>query len=147
MLVKFPYSPILHYACSLAAFLQGRSQFVKLTMAVSTITSLNGGIPQGTKLDPMLFAIMVNDLLSNWSVRAKCVDDLSVLEIIPRNSPSILNHLVADIQDFADSNNMRLNPIKCKDFSVDFLHYNSCVCQPLWVSKLSASSHSSFSIM
>ena len=91
---------------------------------------LNGGIPQGTKIGPLLFAVMVNDLVSSWSPRAKFVDDLTVVEIVPRNSPSVLNFIVQDINQYAVTNNMTLNPSKCKEMSVDFLQYNSC-CVPL----------------
>ena len=38
---------------------------------------LNGGIPQGTKLGPELFAVMVNDLVESWVARIKFVDDLT----------------------------------------------------------------------
>ena len=62
--------------------------------ATSTARVLNGGIPQGTKLGLLLFAIMVNDLVSSWVPRAKYVDDLTVLEVIPRNSPCVLNFIV-----------------------------------------------------
>ena len=48
-----------------AAFLEGRTQFISLMNATSTARVLNGGIPQGTKLGPLLFAIMVNDLVSS----------------------------------------------------------------------------------
>ena len=46
--------------------------------------------PRGTKLSPTLFAIMVNDLLCEWYPRAKYVDDLTAIEIIPGNAPSLL---------------------------------------------------------
>ena len=72
-----------------AAFLEGRTQFISLMDATSTARVLNGGIPWGTKLGPLLFAIMVNDLVSSWVPRAKYVDDLTVLEVVLRNSPSI----------------------------------------------------------
>ena len=67
---------------------------------------LCGGIPQGTKLGPIMFAMMVNDLLSQWRPRAKFVDDLTALEIIPRNSPSMMNFIVDDTQRFAVKNNV-----------------------------------------
>ena len=91
----------------------------------------DGGIPQGTKLGLVLFAVMVNDLVQSWGARIKFVDDLTVLEVVPRNSPSLLNEVVDYIHAFAVNNNMRLNPRKCKTVTVDFLHYNSCVPRPI----------------
>ena len=77
-----------------ASFLQGRSQFIRIDKICSSTKVLRGGIPQGTKLGPIMFAVMVNDLLSRWRPRAKFVDDLTALEIIPRNSPSMMNFIV-----------------------------------------------------
>ena len=65
-----------------AAFLEGRTQFISLMDAASTARVLNGGVPQGTRLGPLLFSIMVNDLVSSWVPRAKYVDDLTVLEVV-----------------------------------------------------------------
>ena len=42
-----------------ACFLQGRSQFVTISPATSSPMVLNGGIPQGTKIGLLLFAVMV----------------------------------------------------------------------------------------
>ena len=116
-----------------AAFLESRTQFISLMDATSTARFLNGGIPQGTKLGPLLFAIMVNDLVSSWVPRAKYVDDLTVLEVVPRNSPSMLNFIVNETESYAISNNMHLNPLKCKELSVDLLRYNSCSWHPIAV--------------
>ena len=77
------------------------------------------------KLAPMPFAVMVNELVNNWSLRAKFVDDLTIMKVIPRNSP-IMHHIVSDVQEFASNNNMQPNPVKCKEMRVNFLHYNSC---------------------
>ena len=74
---------------------------------------------------------MVNDLVSTWPKRAKYVDELTILEIIPRNSPSYLNCIVDDIQCFSHGNNKRLNPAKCKAMKIGFLHYNSCTWRPI----------------
>ena len=115
----------------IAAFLQGRSQSVRIGSDSSNIRSLNGGIPQGTKLGSVLFSGMVNDLVSTWPKRLKYVDELTILEIIPRNSPSYLNCIVDDIQCFSHRNNMRLNPAKCKAMTIDFLDYNSCIWRPI----------------
>ena len=97
----------------------------------SASKSPNGGIPQGTKLSPILFAVMVDDLVRSWGPRIKYVDDLTILEVIPRNSPSVMKYLVNDVNSFAHCNNMQLNPSKCKLMRVDVLHYNSCYSQPI----------------
>ena len=116
-----------------ATFLQGRAQVTQVGDSVSAPLYLNGGIPQGAKLGPVLFAVMVNDLVQSWGARIKFVDDLTVLEVVPRNSPSLLNVVVDDIYAFAVKNNMRLNPRKCKSITIDFLPYNSCVPRPITV--------------
>ena len=113
--------------------MQGRVQVTRVGASLSAPLYLNGGIPQGTKLGPVLFAVMVNDLVQSWGARIKFVDDLTVLEVVPRNSPFLLNVVVDDIHAFAVNNNMRLNPRKCKTLTVDFLHYNSCVSRPIAV--------------
>ena len=73
----------------MASFLQGRAQVTRFGASVSAPLYLNGGILQGTKLGPVLFVVMVNDLVQSWGVRIKFVDDLTVLEVVPRNSPSL----------------------------------------------------------
>ena len=65
--------------------MQGRAQVTRVGASVSTPLYLDGGIPQGTKLGPVLFTVMVNDLDQSWNARIKFVDDLTVLEVIPRN--------------------------------------------------------------
>ena len=80
---------------------------------------------------PILFSMMVSDLVSTWPKCAKYVDDLTILEIIPRDSPSYLNCIVNDIQCFSHCNNMHLSPAKCKAMTIDFLDYNSCTWRPI----------------
>ena len=57
---------------------------------------------------PRLFAVMVNDVIRRWVPRAKFVDDLTVIEIIPRNLPSILPHIVSEVRSYAVNNNIAL---------------------------------------
>ena len=84
-------------------------------------------------MSPILFAVMIDDLVRFWGPRVKYVDDLSLLEIIPRNFPSLMRHNVNDINNYAHINNMQLNPSKCKEMRVDFLQYNSSQWQPMAV--------------
>jgi hypothetical protein len=74
----------------IGAFLLERSQCVRIGNSRSIAQNINGGIPQGTNLAPILFAVMVNDLISTWGPRIKYVDDLTAMEIVPRNSPNMV---------------------------------------------------------
>ncbi|CAB4045718.1 Hypothetical predicted protein, partial [Paramuricea clavata] len=96
----------------ISAFLFNRRQAVRIGSVLSQWQTLKGGIPQGTKLGVVLFMVMTNSLLVNWHLRTKFVDDTSALEIIPRNSISLLNFAVSDIHEFANEHNMKLNPKK-----------------------------------
>ena len=64
---------------------------------------------------------------------APALNSWTVLEVVPRNSPSLLNVVVDDIHAFAVNNNMRLKPRICKTMNADFLLYNSCVPRPIAV--------------
>ena len=59
----------------IGSFLSQRSQQVKIASTLSPSVKAHGGIPQGTKLAPLLFAILVNNLASEWPTRVKYVDD------------------------------------------------------------------------
>ena len=107
----------------LCSFLSNRPQCVKIGNVLSNVVISNGGIPQGTKTAPLLFAILVNRLVSSWPNQLKYVDDTTVFEIIPRCSPSYLQFIVNEIEDFASLRGMRLNPKKCKELQVNFLNY------------------------
>ena len=63
--------------------------------------------------------VMTNKLLSDWQLRIKYIDDTTALEIIPRNSPSLLNVVASDIHNFAIARDMRLNPTKCKEMHIN----------------------------
>ena len=90
---------------------------------MSSFRYLNGGIPQGTKLGTIPFAVLVNSLLRDCNFRVKFVDDLTTIECIPRCSLSMTPLLVNDIYDYALTRNMRLNPKKCKEMIINFLQY------------------------
>ncbi|CAB4038353.1 RNA-directed DNA polymerase from mobile element jockey, partial [Paramuricea clavata] len=106
------------------SFLTGLEQSVKLATASSSWKKVNGGLPQGTNLGPILFAILTNSLLKDWQGRVKIVDDTTLLEIVPRSSPSVLHVVVDEIFNFASNRGMELNPKKCKEMVISFLEYS-----------------------
>ena len=115
----------------ITSFLTYRKQAVRIGSTLSDWLTLKGGVPQGTKLGVILFTVMTNRLLSDWRLRIKYVDDTSVFEIIPRNSPSLLNVVALDIHNFASAHNMRLNPTKCKEMHINFLRNSKCLTNPI----------------
>ena len=109
-----------HLVRRIAAFLTNRNQRVSVGMALSPPIRLNGGTPQGTKLAPLLFCILVNRMASTGTKRVKYVNDATVMEFVPRLSPSYLNFTVSDIYSFASSRGMVLNNKRCKEMCISF---------------------------
>ena len=79
------------------SFLTGRSQRVSVGNTISPAVTPPGGIPQGTKLAPLLCAVLVNNLARQWNLRAKYVDDLTIAEVIPKTSVSMLTIIANSI--------------------------------------------------
>ena len=107
--------------CWISSFLSGRVQRVCLDGISFHTISPRGGIPQGTRLVPLLFAILVKNLCREWHNRLQYVDDTSVFKIFPRLSPSYLPFTAADINSFASEHNMKLNEKKYGEFSCVFV--------------------------
>ena len=59
------------------------------------------------------------------------INQTLALEIIPRNSPSLLYVVASDIHNFAIAHNMRLNPTKCKEMHINFLRNSNCLINPI----------------
>ena len=90
-------------------------------------------LSKGTKLGVILFSVMTNELLIDWNLRTKFVDDTTALEIIPRNSTSLMNIVAENVNEFAEKNRMKLNPRKRKEMVIDPLEYNTTVLRPITI--------------
>ena len=110
-------SIIVKWICS---FLSQRRQAVKLDGLLSEWAPVHAGVPQGTKLGPVLFLVMVNDLARKSSYW-KCVDDITISEVVPHGSPSTIQDGLDNITAWAEENCLNLNPKKCKEMRLSFL--------------------------
>ena len=112
---------IIRWICS---FLCGRRQAVKIKNIVSPWMSVHAGVPQGTKLGPILFLLMINDLATETPLLSshwKYVDDLTISEVIPSGGTSSLQKDLDVIAQWSLRNNMNLNPKKCKEIVISSL--------------------------
>ena len=75
--------------------------------------------------------MMTNNLLRNWHLRVKFVDDTTALEIVPRNGISLLNVAVNDIYSFSIHHNMKLNPKKCQEMLINFMQNGNFTIRPI----------------
>ena len=105
-----------------ASFLTGRQQRIKIGDILSTWSGLHGGVPQGTRLGPLLFLIMVNDLHSALPM-VKYVDDITLYNTGNYGVASEHNslQLAADhCLSWANENNMNINVTKTKEMVIHF---------------------------
>ena len=81
-------------------FLTNCQQRVKLENDVySSWSSIPAGVPQGTKLGPWLYLLMIKDLDPDGYDHWKYVDDLTAAEVVPRGSISEMQTTLNSIED------------------------------------------------
>ena len=111
-----------------ADFLRNRLQRVKLNSdCFSNFIPVPAGIPQGTRIGPWLFLIMINDLTTSNTLSSiwKFADDTTVSEIVPKSGVSTLQETVNDVLLWSDDNRFQLNSLKCKELRIDFRRKNN----------------------
>jgi hypothetical protein len=108
----------------IAEFLTSRQQCVRYHSTCSDWLALSTGVPQGTKLGPILFLVMINDAkpaAQNTSISVfKYVDDMSIVECRKVSECSELQSSLDTLVDWCGSNKMKLNPSKCFQMNVNF---------------------------
>ena len=94
---------------------------VKASPTKSSWKSLHAGVPQGTKLGPLLFLVMINDLKLYFPLY-KYVDDCTLYEIVGKPHISEIQKDLDDLLDRTKKNNMLLNVKKTKELQISFLN-------------------------
>ena len=111
-------------ACWVADFLMNRQQRVKLSAdCLSEWGPVPAGVPQGTKLGPWLFILMINDLRVTDMHTWKYVDDTTVAEIVPWGALGDVQRAAQAVEDWSRDHFMQLNADKCKVLNIDFKKY------------------------
>ena len=87
---------------------------------MSEWSDIRAGVPQGTKLGPWLYALMINDLSCSSNDLWKFVDDTSRSENIEDGNVSHIQSFVDEVQSWSRSNHAELNEEKCKELRIDF---------------------------
>ena len=79
----------------IADFLCSRQRYVRYHSTHSDWVSFHAGVPQGTKLGPIIFLAMVNDIKPSCQNAStfKYVDDLSVVECRNNNQSSVITKI------------------------------------------------------
>ena len=100
---------------------------MKLNGVFSDWLHVPAGVPQGTRLGPWLFLVMINDLrLPPGFLMWKFADDTTVSEVVPPAKQSSLQQAANYIHDWSKENHLQLNPIKCKEIQTNFKRSPPC---------------------
>lgn len=98
------------------SYLYGRKQFVKFNGSASTCYEVNSGVGQGSKLGPLFFLVMINDLCLSvkHSVPSLFADDLKLsLEINTSMDCVLLQEDLDSVVSWSIENELFFNFSKC----------------------------------
>ena len=98
----------------LADFLTDRRQAVRYQGSTSDFLPITCGVPQGTKIGPLLFLILINDALLDTPQRMKYVDDCTITSSISTTAPdhSPTQTTLNALYDWTLENHVKINTTK-----------------------------------
>ena len=100
------------------SYLSQRKQCVVVDGQKSTLLDIKAGVPQGSRLGPLLFIIFINDIAQDIESEILIfADDTTLLSAgtDPAETSAILNRDLAKISAWADKWKVTFNPKKSKD--------------------------------
>ena len=104
-------------------FLSDRFQRIKLSEGCySEWGSVPSGVPQGTKLGPWLFLVLINDLAIDNGIAHiwKYVDDTTASEVVIKGRASNAQQIADNVAKWSSDNRVKLNSDKCKELRISF---------------------------
>jgi len=106
----------------LADFLSNRQQAVRVQGQVSSLLPLTCGVPQGTRMGPLCFLVMINDALLDTEHRWKYVDDSTIAAAIDSSCPdhSAIQHTLDNLLSWTTANHVTINRQKSVVMQFDF---------------------------
>lgn len=107
--------------CWIIDFLKCRKQRVRLERdCQSEWIDFPAGVPQGTKLGPWLFVLMIGDIGVTKTDLWKYVDDTTITEPIHKNGIRNIQNAVSELNTKSLQNKFQLNETKCKELRISF---------------------------
>ena len=99
-----------------------RQQRVKMENDIySEWKDVVAGVPQGTKLGPWLFLVMINDLeISSADGNVIFVDDTTSFEIVEKDKSSLMQSMADEASLWSNDNMFQIQPKKCKEMRISF---------------------------
>ena len=81
-------------------------------------------VPQGTKLGPWLFILMIDDIDTSNPDLWKYVDDTTMAENVVKTKASTIQNDVDELVEKSKENKFQLNVAKCKELRIAFAKHS-----------------------